>query len=132
MEGSKAKIKLTFTCMGCPAMDMIQDDVSDRLLEMDGIDEVDIEVVWRPGRGKILRRLGGSNSRRGGRLMRPVENYEVFTARVGEAPLRHNGNVRAAEPRDAAVYAHLMYDEWRWREMFVVPSQAIVRVIRPE
>jgi 1,2-phenylacetyl-CoA epoxidase PaaB subunit len=64
--------------------------------------------------------------------MRPVENYEVFTARVGEAPLRHNGNVRAAEPRDAAVYAHLMHEEWRWREMFVVPTKAIVRVIRPE
>ena len=65
--------------------------------------------------------------------MRPVENYEVFTARVGsENPLRHNGNVRAAEPVDAAVYAHLMYDEWRWREMFVVPSKAIVRVIRPD
>ena len=65
--------------------------------------------------------------------MRPVENYEVFTARVGsENALRHNGNVRAAEPKDAAVYAHLMYDEWRWREMFVVPSKAIVRVIRPE
>jgi hypothetical protein len=25
-----------------------------------------------------------------------------------------------------------MYDEWRWREMFVVPSKAIVRVIKPE
>jgi hypothetical protein len=25
-----------------------------------------------------------------------------------------------------------MYDEWRWREMFVVPSNAIIRVIRPE
>ena len=46
VEGSQAKIKLTYTCMGCPAMDMIQDDVRDRLLEMDGIDEVDIEVVW--------------------------------------------------------------------------------------
>jgi hypothetical protein len=65
--------------------------------------------------------------------MRPVENYEVFTARVGaENPPKHNGNVRAADPRDAAVYAHLMYDEWRWREMFVVPSRAIVQVIRPE
>jgi len=65
--------------------------------------------------------------------MRPVENYEVFTARVGEESLlRHNGNVRAAEPRDAAVYAHLMYDEWRWREMFVVPSKSIVQIIRPE
>jgi metal-sulfur cluster biosynthetic enzyme len=46
VEGTKAKIKLTYTCMGCPAMDMIQDDVSDRLLEMEGIDEVYIEVVW--------------------------------------------------------------------------------------
>lgn len=69
--------------------------------------------------------------------MRPVDNYEVFTARDSKGsadktfPLRHNGNVRASEPRDAAVYAHLMYDEWRWREMFVVPSEAIVKVIRP-
>ncbi len=70
--------------------------------------------------------------------MRPVENYEVFTARDSKGsaeksfPLRHNGNVRAAEPRDAAVYAHLMYDEWRWRGMFVVPTDSIIRVIRPE
>jgi metal-sulfur cluster biosynthetic enzyme len=46
VEGRKAEIKLTYTCMGCPAMDMIQDDVRERVLEMDGIDEVEIEVVW--------------------------------------------------------------------------------------
>ena len=46
VQGSKVDIKLTYTCMGCPAMDMIQDDVRDRILEMDGIDEVEIEVVW--------------------------------------------------------------------------------------
>jgi metal-sulfur cluster biosynthetic enzyme len=46
VRSSKAEIKLTYTCMGCPAMDMIQDDVRERLLEMDGIDEVEIEVVW--------------------------------------------------------------------------------------
>ena len=46
VDGSPARIKLTYTCMGCPAMDMIQDDVRERLLQMDGIDEVDIEVVW--------------------------------------------------------------------------------------
>lgn len=46
IEGSTAKIKLTYTCMGCPAMDMIQEDVEERLLQVDGIDEVDIEVVW--------------------------------------------------------------------------------------
>ena len=46
VDGTTARIKLTYTCMGCPAMDMIQDDVRERLLEMDGIDEVEIEVVW--------------------------------------------------------------------------------------
>src|SRR5215469_18095064 len=40
------KVSLTYTCMGCPAMEMIQDDVRDRLLQMDGIERVDIEVVW--------------------------------------------------------------------------------------
>ena len=63
--------------------------------------------------------------------MRRVENYEVFTARPNQ-PLRHNGSVRAADPNDAEVYADLMYDEWRWEQMFVVPSKALVRVIRPE
>jgi len=58
VEGSKAKIKLTYTCMGCPAMDMIQDDVGDRLLEMEGIDEVDIEVVWETWSRKDITPLG--------------------------------------------------------------------------
>ena len=58
VEGRKAEIKLTYTCMGCPAMDMIQDDVKDRILEMDGIDEVDIEVVWETWSRKDITPLG--------------------------------------------------------------------------
>ena len=58
VEGSKASIKLTYTCMGCPAMDMIQDDVRERLLEMEGIDEVDIEVVWPTWSRKDITPLG--------------------------------------------------------------------------
>lgn len=46
VDGSTAHIKLTYTCMGCPAMDMIQDDIRDRLLQESDIDSVDIEVVW--------------------------------------------------------------------------------------
>jgi metal-sulfur cluster biosynthetic enzyme len=46
VEGRTARIKLTYTCMGCPAMEMIQDDVRERLLQVEGIDRVDIEVVW--------------------------------------------------------------------------------------
>jgi metal-sulfur cluster biosynthetic enzyme len=41
-------IKLTFTAMGCPAMDFIMDDIRARLLEEPGVRQVDIEVVWDP------------------------------------------------------------------------------------
>jgi metal-sulfur cluster biosynthetic enzyme len=43
-----AKLRITYTAMGCPAMDMIQDDIRTRLLQEQGIQRVDIEVVWDP------------------------------------------------------------------------------------
>jgi phenylacetate-CoA oxygenase PaaJ subunit len=43
-----AHVKMTYTAMGCPAMDMIQDDIRDRLLREPEVDHVDIEVVWDP------------------------------------------------------------------------------------
>ena len=42
------EIGLTFTAMGCPAMDFIQDDIRERLLMEPEVDEVRIEVVWDP------------------------------------------------------------------------------------
>lgn len=41
-------IKLTFTAMGCPAMDFIMDDIRDRLLQEPGVRAVNIEIVWDP------------------------------------------------------------------------------------
>jgi metal-sulfur cluster biosynthetic enzyme len=41
-------IQLTFTAMGCPAMDFIQDDIRERLLSEPDVDEVRIEIVWDP------------------------------------------------------------------------------------
>ena len=41
-------IELTFTAMGCPAIDFIQDDIRERLLMEPEVDEVRIEVVWDP------------------------------------------------------------------------------------
>lgn len=41
-------LKLTFTAMGCPAMDFIMDDIRERLLREAGVREVRIEVVWDP------------------------------------------------------------------------------------
>ncbi|CAN5457465.1 MAG: metal-sulfur cluster assembly factor [Actinomycetota bacterium] len=56
--GNRVHIKLTYTCMGCPAMDMIQDDVRERLLEMNGVASVDIEVVWDTWSRKDITPLG--------------------------------------------------------------------------
>lgn len=42
------EVKLTFTAMGCPAMEFIMDDIRDRLLREPGVQEVNIEIVWEP------------------------------------------------------------------------------------
>jgi metal-sulfur cluster biosynthetic enzyme len=41
-------VELTFTAMGCPAMDFIEDDIRERLLAEPDVDVVRIEVVWDP------------------------------------------------------------------------------------
>ena len=47
-ELRRAELQITFTAMGCPAMDFIQDDIREALLRDPDIDAVDIEVVWDP------------------------------------------------------------------------------------
>ena len=44
----RADLDITYTAMGCPAMDFIQDDIREALLADPDIDAVDIEVVWDP------------------------------------------------------------------------------------
>ena len=41
-------IKLTFTAMGCPAMDFIMEDIRARLVQEPGVREVRLEIVWDP------------------------------------------------------------------------------------
>lgn len=43
-----AAITITYTRMGCPAMDMIQEDIRASLLREPEVDAVSIEVVWDP------------------------------------------------------------------------------------
>jgi metal-sulfur cluster biosynthetic enzyme len=43
-----ARLQITYTAMGCPAMDMIQDDIRARLLQEINVENVEIEVVWDP------------------------------------------------------------------------------------
>jgi metal-sulfur cluster biosynthetic enzyme len=43
-----ADLKITFTAMGCPAMDFIEEDIREALLRDPDVDAVEIEVVWDP------------------------------------------------------------------------------------
>jgi metal-sulfur cluster biosynthetic enzyme len=46
VTGGVADIKLTFTSMGCPWTDWIERGITEKLLAVEGIREVKIEVVW--------------------------------------------------------------------------------------
>ena len=43
-----ADLEITFTAMGCPAMEFIEEDIREALLRDPDVDEVAIEVVWDP------------------------------------------------------------------------------------
>ena len=43
-----ADLEITFTAMGCPAMDFIEEDIRSALLADPDVDAVNIEVVWDP------------------------------------------------------------------------------------
>jgi metal-sulfur cluster biosynthetic enzyme len=44
----QADLQITFTAMGCPAMDFIEEDIREALLRDPDVDQVQIEVVWDP------------------------------------------------------------------------------------
>jgi metal-sulfur cluster biosynthetic enzyme len=47
-EGEIALVTLTYTAMGCPGMNMIEEDIRSRLLLLPGVRAVEIETVWEP------------------------------------------------------------------------------------
>ena len=47
-EDGDVTVEMTFPCMGCPAYDMIQEDVEAAVRETAEVDAVEIEIVWDP------------------------------------------------------------------------------------
>jgi metal-sulfur cluster biosynthetic enzyme len=41
-------VDLTFTAMGCPASEFILEDIRERLMREDGVQEVRVNIVWDP------------------------------------------------------------------------------------
>lgn len=48
VDGSKVEIGMTLTTPGCPMSRVLVGRVEDKVKELDGIDEVDVNLVWEP------------------------------------------------------------------------------------
>jgi len=47
-DSRTADLQITYTSMGCPAMEFIEEDIRSALLGDPDVDVVNIEVVWDP------------------------------------------------------------------------------------
>jgi hypothetical protein len=64
--------------------------------------------------------------------MRAVaEPWGFFARQDAKIPIRHIGRVDAATLDDAIVYATTLYEEWKWKDMFIVPRRRIEQVVKP-
>ena len=48
VENHVARVELTFTSIGCPAMEMIVSDLREAVRAVPGVDAVEVEIVWSP------------------------------------------------------------------------------------
>lgn len=46
--GEKVKIKMTFTVPTCPMVNYIVQDVKEKISQLPGVKEVEVELVWDP------------------------------------------------------------------------------------
>ena len=48
VEGRKAEIKMTLTTPNCPVAESLPKEVKDGVMQVEGIEDADIELVWDP------------------------------------------------------------------------------------
>ena len=48
VDGSKAEIKMTLTTPNCPVAESLPKEVKEGAMQVEGIDNVDLQLVWDP------------------------------------------------------------------------------------
>ena len=48
VDGSKAEIKMTLTTPNCPVAESLPKEVKEGAMQVEGIDDVDLKLVWDP------------------------------------------------------------------------------------
>jgi metal-sulfur cluster biosynthetic enzyme len=58
IEANTARVAVSFCSLGCPCIELIHDDVEQRLLELDGIERVEVVESFDPWTRKDVSRKG--------------------------------------------------------------------------
>ena len=66
VEGATARVAISYCSLGCPCIDLIEHDVEDRLLRLDGIERVEVVESFEPWTRKSVSRSGLVLLRRAG------------------------------------------------------------------
>ena len=53
-ENNRAEITMTLTAPGCPMADMIIQDVYDKVISVEGVDDVFVDLTFEPAWGKSM------------------------------------------------------------------------------
>ena len=48
VKGKKAEIKMTLTTPNCPVAESLPKEVKDAVMQVEGIEDVDLQLVWDP------------------------------------------------------------------------------------
>ncbi len=48
IRDAKVSVRMTLTAPGCPVSGMLKDDVTSKLLSIEGVKEADVDIVWEP------------------------------------------------------------------------------------
>ena len=48
VDGSKAEIKMTLTTPNCPVAESLPKEVKESAMQVEGVDDVDLQLVWDP------------------------------------------------------------------------------------
>jgi metal-sulfur cluster biosynthetic enzyme len=58
LDGATARISLSYCSLGCPCIAMIEQDVEERLLQLDGVERVEVVESFDPWTRKDITRKG--------------------------------------------------------------------------
>jgi metal-sulfur cluster biosynthetic enzyme len=58
VDGATARVHVAYCSLGCPCIDLIEQDVEERLLQLDGIERVEVVESFDPWTRKDVSRKG--------------------------------------------------------------------------